>query len=115
MDIILNERRSNLLCRKVQIEKQSKLYIPSEKKIHNIPIMIVKKVPPQSAFKQGQLIAVSRDGLINKIEIDGKKHFLVEDYHVLAIVSLDLNDRIIYEEDLIDYKKEIPSATKQNF
>lgn len=115
MDIILNESRGNLLCRKVQIEKQSNLYIPSEKKINNIPIMIIKKAPDKSSFKKGQLVAVSREGLINRIEIDGKKHFLIEAYHILATVTTDKNDRMIYEEDLIDYNKEIPSATKQNF
>lgn len=115
MDIILNEHRGNLLCRKVQIEKESKLYIPSENKINNIPIMIIKKAPLESPFKQGQLIAVSREGFINRIEINGKKHFLIENYHVLATVSIDASDRIIYEEDLIDYAKEIPSATNKKF
>lgn len=91
------------------------LYIPSEKQIHNIPIMMIKKINPKSSFKQGQLITVSRDALINKIEIDGKKHFLVEEHHVLATVSLDANDRIIYEEDLIDYSKEMPSVNNRTF
>lgn len=115
MDVILDEQRTILLCRKVQIEKESNLYIPSEKKISNIPIMVVKKAPVESSFKQGQLVAVSREGLINKIEINGKKHFLVDYYYVLATVSTDKNDRIIYEEDLIDYNKEIPSATNKTF
>lgn len=115
MTLELHKEREDLLCRKVEIEKQTKLIIPNKRMTHGLPMFLITNPGNNKEYKKGQIIVCNRDSLLNKICIHDKDYYLVFNHSIFATVSLSGDDKIVFDEDKLNFSdKTNKPNTKQS-
>ena len=105
MNIILKDKSNMTLCRKVTIRKKSSLILPSMLNLNELPLMIVVTPSQSSPYKKGQVLLCSKNVAPEIITIENKRHYVIFDPYVYGHISLEQDEEIVYEEELMSPKK----------